>query len=60
MGHHHEGVIMAEPKRDKKNGDDNTSIRTGLSEESIRLAFLDNLFYVQGRFLEVASPNDKY
>jgi starch phosphorylase len=35
-------------------------IRTGLSEESIRRAFLDNLFYVQGRFLEVASLNDKY
>ncbi len=34
--------------------------RTGLSEESIRAAFLDNLFYVQGRFLEVASPNDMY
>ncbi|MDO9243717.1 MAG: glycogen/starch/alpha-glucan phosphorylase [Rhodocyclaceae bacterium] len=39
---------------------DNLSIRTGLSEESIRLAFLDNLFYVQGRFLEVASSDDKY
>jgi starch phosphorylase len=38
----------------------NVSIRTGLSEESIKLAFLDNLFYVQGRFLKVASPNDKY
>src|SRR3990172_1379618 len=36
------------------------SIRTGLSEESIRLAFLDNLFYVQGRFLEVASTDDQY
>ncbi|MCX8087588.1 MAG: glycogen/starch/alpha-glucan phosphorylase [Rhodocyclaceae bacterium] len=35
-------------------------VRTGLSEESIRLAFLDNLFYVQGRFLEVASENDQY
>jgi len=38
----------------------NQSIRTGLSEESIRLAFLDNLFYIQGRTLEVASLNDKY
>ncbi len=36
------------------------SIRTGLYEECIRLAFLDNLFYVQGRFLEVASTDDKY
>ena len=46
--------------RAKKLDADNKSIRTGLSEESIRLAFLDNLFYVQGRFLEVASLNDKY
>jgi glycogen phosphorylase len=46
----------------RANGQDakNKSIRTGLSEESIRLAFLDNLFYVQGRTLEVASLNDKY
>ncbi len=34
--------------------------RTGLSVEAIRQAFLDNLFYVQGRFLEVATPNDLY
>lgn len=38
----------------------NKTIRTGLSEESILLAFLDNLLYVQGRFLEVAALNDKY
>jgi len=38
----------------------NESIRTGLSEDSIRLAFLDNLFYVQGRFPEVASVDDQY
>jgi len=49
---------MAKTKREADA--DNLSIRTGLSEESIRLAFLDNLFYVQGRFLEVASPDDKY
>jgi starch phosphorylase len=54
------GGTMAEPSRVKKQDTDNKSIRTGLSEESIRLAFLDNLFYVQGRFLEVASPNDKF
>ncbi|MFA5081170.1 MAG: glycogen/starch/alpha-glucan phosphorylase [Hydrogenophilaceae bacterium] len=34
--------------------------RTGLSVEVIRQAFLDNLYYVQGRYLEVASPNDLY
>ncbi len=36
------------------------NIRTGLSEESIRRAFLDNLFYVQGRFLGLASLDDKF
>jgi len=51
---------MAEKEQAAKSKSDNESIRTGLSENSIRLAFLDNLFYVQGRFLEVASPNDKY
>jgi starch phosphorylase len=49
---------MGEPKRKSDNHDD--SIRTGLSEDSIRRAFLDNLFYVQGRFPEVASLDDKY
>ena len=34
--------------------------RTGLSADAIRRAFLDNLFYVQGRFPEVASPSDNY
>ena len=38
----------------------NESIRTGLSEESIRQSFLDNLLFVQGRFLEVASIDDQY
>jgi starch phosphorylase len=51
---------MSEPKHAKKLDAANKSIRTGLSEESIRLAFLDNLFYIQGRFLEVATLNDKY
>jgi len=51
---------MTEPRRAINQDVGNESIRTGLSEESIRLAFLDNLFYVQGRFLEVASLNDKF
>ena len=46
---------MTKPTSDKTRDAANLSIRTGLSEESIRLAFLDNLFYVQGRFLEVAN-----
>ena len=36
------------------------SVRTGLSEDAIRLAFLDNLLYVQGRFPEIASVDDQY
>ncbi|MBT8059337.1 MAG: glycogen/starch/alpha-glucan phosphorylase [Gammaproteobacteria bacterium] len=34
--------------------------RTGMSAKSLRRAFLDNLFYVQGRFWDVAGPHDKY
>ena len=52
---------MGEPKRRNGNHDNSdSSVRTGLSEDSIRRAFLDNLFYVQGRFPEVASLDDKY
>ncbi len=51
---------MSEKHRAAKHGTASESIRTGLSEESIRLAFLDNLFYVQGRFPEVASVDDQY
>ncbi|MCB1735772.1 MAG: glycogen/starch/alpha-glucan phosphorylase [Gammaproteobacteria bacterium] len=36
------------------------SVRTGTSIESLRLAILDNLFFVQGRFPEVATANDWY
>ncbi len=34
--------------------------RTGLSVDTLRQAFLDNLFYIQGRFPEVATANDHY
>ncbi len=34
--------------------------RTGMSKDALVRAFVDNLFYVQGRFREVASPNDLY
>lgn len=50
---------MAMSQRKTAGAPSGESIRTGLSEESIRLAFLDNLFYVQGRFPEVASENDQ-
>src|ERR1700747_1850404 len=35
-------------------------LRTGLSTEDIKQAFLDNLFYLMGRVPEVATKNDLY
>ena len=35
-------------------------IRTGTSKDTIKKAFLENLFFVQGRSLENASSNDLY
>jgi starch phosphorylase len=34
--------------------------RTGLSVETLKRAFADNLFYIQGKFPEIASKNDYY
>lgn len=34
--------------------------RTDLGVDSIRSAFLDNLFYIQGKFSKVATKNDHY
>ncbi len=34
--------------------------RTGTSIETLRRAILDNLFYIQGKFPEIATPNDYY
>jgi starch phosphorylase len=34
--------------------------RTGLDVETLRRAFADNLFYIQGKFPEIASNNDFY
>ena len=34
--------------------------RIGLTVESLKRALLDNLFYLQGRFPDVATPNDWY
>jgi starch phosphorylase len=34
--------------------------RTGLSVETLKRAFLDNLFYIQGKFREIATKNDLY
>jgi starch phosphorylase len=34
--------------------------RTGLSVETLRRAFADNLYYIQGKFPEIATRNDYY
>ena len=34
--------------------------RTGTSVETLRRAVLDNLFYIQGKFPEIATTNDYY
>jgi starch phosphorylase len=34
--------------------------RTGIEKETIKRAFLDNLFYLQGRIPELATRNDYY
>ncbi|MEE4605373.1 MAG: glycogen/starch/alpha-glucan phosphorylase [Desulfobacteraceae bacterium] len=34
--------------------------RTGTSHETLRRAVLDNLFYIQGKFPGIATPNDYY
>jgi starch phosphorylase len=51
---------VAEPARTSNLDTGYESVRTGLSEGSIRQAFLDNLLYTQGRFIEVASVDDQY
>ena len=38
----------------------NKSIRTSGSVDALKQAFVDNLFYVQGRFMPIATPNDFY
>ena len=39
---------------------DKDTIRTGLTPETIAQAFLDNLYYLQGRIPALATPNDRY
>ena len=34
--------------------------RTGTDIETFKRAFLDNLFYIQGKYPEVATKNDLY
>ena len=46
--------------RTPRSPDDHEHTRTGMSVDSLRRAFLDNLFYVQGRFWDVATDHDHY
>src|SRR5437773_9046614 len=36
------------------------NVRTGLDASEIKRDLIDNLFYLQGKFPEVATPNDWY
>src|SRR3954452_8151062 len=54
------GGVMAEHARTTQRNTDDGSVRTGVSEESIQRAFLDNLLYTQETFIEVASVDDQY
>ena len=35
-------------------------VRVGMSKQALKRAFEDNLFYVQGRFRDLATPSDLY
>ncbi len=49
---------MNDLKIPRRQGKPNT--RTSLTREALKQAFIDNLFYVQGRYPEVATPHDLY
>jgi starch phosphorylase len=49
-------VVAVKAKPELKDEDD----RTSLSKEALKSAFLDNLFYVQGKFRALATKNDYY
>lgn len=47
-------------QRKSPSGHARDDVRTGLSSESILQAFLDNLYYTQGRIPAIATQNDLY
>jgi starch phosphorylase len=51
---------MPKQRLDTAEGQYHEHIRTGQSVDALKHAFLDNLFYTQGRFLKVSTPNDQY
>jgi len=50
--------MNATPTKTKKNIDEN--VHTSLSKEALKSDFLDNLFYVQGKFPALATQYDYY
>ncbi len=49
---------MSKPKKAEAQAAEHT--RTGMSKALLKQAYIDNLFYIQGRFREVATLNDLY
>ena len=47
-------------KQDKVDYSPDEPVRTGTGVAALKKAFFDNLFYIQGRFPEVATANDNY
>jgi starch phosphorylase len=51
---------MTPPKAKPKTVESAENVRTGTSVVAFKRSFSDNLFYIVGRFPEVATPNDNY
>jgi len=51
---------MTPRKSNPKTVETGESVRTGTSVAAFKRSFLDNLFYIVGRFPEVATRNDNY
>ncbi len=51
---------MSKSKKTEAGAEVHEHTRTGMSKASLKQAYIDNLFYIQGRFREVATQNDLY
>jgi glycogen phosphorylase len=51
---------MSTPNTTESLDSERERTRTGMSKAALKQDFLDNLFYIQGRFREVATPHDLY
>ncbi len=57
---HNERIAMSTPKVAASCFDQTEDNRTGLTKEVLKRAFLDNLYYVQGKFPGLATKHDYY